>query len=184
MRCSRPSSRPARQYRKAIDAAPDSPAANDARIELAEMLAARADNDPSIDLLLDALEHDPRGELEEKVKLRLAACFLGRHEPKQALAQFRPPGADVQLPGPDSRTRPRAPPCPRRRFIDLSPGTSRGRRTPSSADWPKAIEQLLAFRDADPYRGAPDVVDRALLRLGHAYAPPSSGTRAAPATMP
>ena len=55
-----PAEKAAREtYRQLIDAAPDLPVANDARIELAEMLAARGDNDSAIDLLLDTLERSP-----------------------------------------------------------------------------------------------------------------------------
>ena len=33
-------------------------------------------------------------------------------------------------------------------------------------DWNAAIERLVPFRDQDPYRGVPELADRALLRLG------------------
>ena len=37
-------------------------------------------------------------------------------------------------------------------------------------EWNKAIDDLAPFRDQDPFRNAPGVADRALLRLGYAYA--------------
>ncbi len=155
-------------YRKMIDAAPNSPIVNDARVELAEMQAARAENDPSIDLLLDVMERNPPAALEEKVKLRLAACYLGRHEPKQALAQFKPP-APIFNTGAGQQDAPSPPPPPSPAFVAQSRYFS-GEAYAQLADWPKAIEQLIAFRDTDPFRGTADVADRALYRLGQAYA--------------
>jgi hypothetical protein len=37
-------------------------------------------------------------------------------------------------------------------------------------DWAKAIELLLPFRDHGPLQNLPNLSDRAVLRLGHAYA--------------
>ena len=37
-------------------------------------------------------------------------------------------------------------------------------------DWSAAIQQLVPFRDQEPLKNVPAVSDRALLRLGHAYA--------------
>ena len=37
-------------------------------------------------------------------------------------------------------------------------------------EWNKAIDTLAPFRDQDPFKNAPGVTDRALLRLGDAYA--------------
>ncbi len=156
------------QYRALIDANPDSPVANDARIELAEMLSARAENDAAIDLLLDVIERTPSPAMLEKVKLQLASCYLGRHDPKAALAQFKPP-APVFNAGTGQQDAPAAPLPPSPTFVLQSRYLS-GEAYAQLADWPKAIEQLLAFRDQDPFRGAADMADRALYRLGQAYA--------------
>ncbi len=149
------------QYRALIEAGPDSPVANDVRIELAEMLAALAENDGAIDLLLDVIERAPSPAMTEKVKLQLAACYLGRHDPKACACRVQASGADFQRRHrPAGRSRRSAPP-----FADLyaSIALSVRRSLWQLADWPKAIEQLLAFRDQDPFRGAADVADRGAL---------------------
>ena len=159
-------------YQKAIDAGPDLSVANDARIELAEMLAARGDNDGAIDLLLDTLERSPGQVMEEKAKLHLAAAYLGRHEPKEALAQFRPRGPIFNA-GTGQQDAPTAPPPPSPTFVVQSRYLT-GEAYAQLADWPKAIEQLLAFRDQDPFRSAADIGDRALYRLAQSYAQTSN----------
>lgn len=156
------------QYRALIDAGADSPVANDARIELAEMLAARDENDAAIDLLLDVVEHTPPPAMAEKVKLQLASCYLGRHDPKAALAQFKPPAPSFNA-GAGQQDAPAVPLPPSPTFT-LQARYLSGEAYAQLADWPKAIEQLLAFRDQDPFRSAADVADRALYRLGQAYA--------------
>jgi len=139
-------------YRKIIAAAPDSSVAMQARCELAEMHSARDEADPAIELLTDALEKSPAGEVSSRVRLGLAAAHLARKNPVQALACVQPILAIP--PGPDA----------------AEARALAGEALVQQQLWPKAIEQLLPFRDDDKLRNVTGVSDRALLRLGHAFA--------------
>jgi TolA-binding protein len=139
------------QYAKLIAIAPDAPLVNQARFELAELCAQRAKYDAAVDLLSDCLEHNPAPELAEQIRLRLAACLLGKGDGKSALAQSR---AVTKNPG--------------------SPSAAEARYLSGEAylllkDWPKAIEQLTVFRDQPQFGNYAGVGDHALLRLGQAF---------------
>jgi tetratricopeptide (TPR) repeat protein len=139
-------------YRKIIAAAPDSSVAMQARCELAEMHSAHDEADPAIELLTDALEKSRAGEVSSRVRLGLAAAHLARKNPVQALACVQPILA-----------------------IPLGPDAAEARALAGEALvqqqlWPKALEQLLPFRDDDKLRNVTGVSERALLRLGHAFA--------------
>ena len=123
-----------------------------ARCELAEMHSARDEADPAIELLTDALEKSPAGEVSSRVRLGLAAAHLARKNPVQALACVQPILA-----------------------IPLGPDAAEARALAGEALvqqqlWPKALDQLLPFRDDDKLRNVTGVSERALLRLGHAFA--------------
>lgn len=139
-------------YRKLIAAGPDVPLATQARCELAEMHTARGESDPALELLTAALEKDPPAEFAGRIRLGLAAAHLTRKNPKDALACVQPLLANAASPS-----------APEARALA-------GEALVQQALWPKAIEQLLPFRDDEKLRNIAGVSDRALLRLSHAFA--------------
>ncbi len=148
-----PSEQKARdQYKAIIAAAPDSSLANQARLELAEVLADRNEVDPAIDLLAAAMDKDPSPELAEKLRCRLAACHLVKGNAKIAL-----PIIEAVANKKDSAMAPQARFLAGEAFIQMQ-------------EWPKAVERLQPFRDQDPWRNMPDLTDHALVRLGYAFA--------------
>jgi TolA-binding protein len=140
-------------YQALIAAFPDLPLATDARFELAELLADRGDHDPAIKLLRETLDREPPPELTDKVRIRLGACLAAKGDHKAALTQFQivarnPKGALV------------------------AQGYYRvGESLMHLSDWQGAVKQLSVFRDQPPFQNVAGLTDRALLRLGHAYAP-------------
>ena len=138
-------------YEELVALAPQSPLAARGRFELAEMFAHRRLHDRAAELLETILENNPPKALARLVHLRLAACLLDRGDPKRAMA-----------------------------MVKLVAGKAKGNELGHvryltgeahilQKEWPKAVEQLKAFRDTDPYRRMPGIADRALLRLAHAY---------------
>jgi len=140
------------QYQSLIAAAPQAPLAVQAQFELAEMLAQTAETDAALELLAEALTSNPPVELADAIRLRMASCFLARKDPKRALAQAQPLAA-----GAPGRFAAEA------RYLV-------GEALLQQQDWARAVEALLPFRDLEPLRNVPGVSDRALLRLGYAYA--------------
>ncbi len=140
------------QYKALIDAAPDAPLALLARCELAEMLAARDEVDPAIVLLDEAIEKEPAPELANRLRLQIGTCRLVKAEFPAAAEQFDAVAADATSPlAAEARYR-------------SAEALLRG------GEWAKAVEHLLPFRDQQPFQNLPDLSERAVLRLGHAYA--------------
>jgi TolA-binding protein len=139
------------QYQRLIDAAPQSALAQRARMELAEMVAMRLEQDKAADLLVAALEQDPPRELIEAIKLRLASICLARNDPKAALVLAQPIARDAA-----------APLAAEARFLT-------GESFLLLKEYARAIEQLVVFRDDAKLRELGAVADRALLRLGQAH---------------
>jgi len=148
-----PSEKRAReQYQALIAASPAPILAADARLELAEMQAQRDEIDPAIALLTQAIELDAEGAPTLRIRLRLGSCYLAKKDPVKAQGQFLAVAQDVKSPlAPEGKYR-------------LAEALI------EQKDWPKAIEQLVPFRDQQPLQNLPGVSDRALLRLGYAYA--------------
>jgi len=140
------------QYKALLAASADSPLSQHARLELAEMHATREEYDPAIQLLADGLDQEPPAEMEERMRLRLGDCLLGKNDPKGAAEQFAHVAGKQASPW-AAEARYRTGEC----FAMLK-------------DWSRAIEQWIAFRDQGPLQNLPNLSDRALLRLGHAYA--------------
>jgi TolA-binding protein len=128
----------------------------DARLELAEMHAQRNELDPAIRLLNQALEKDAPPELAERLRLRLGACQFVKGDFKSAFAAF-----DGIVQNAKSlfaaEARYRAAEC-----LLGEPAAAGGAA--------KAIQYLTPFRDQPPLQNLPGISDRALLRLGHAFA--------------
>jgi TolA-binding protein len=148
-----PSEQKARDsYQRVIFAGPATALASQARFEMAELLSQRGQYDAALDLMATALENQPPKDLTQRIKIRVAAALLAKNSPEPALAQLRPILADK-----DTAMASEA------RYLA-------GEASILQKDWPKAIEMLIPFRDQDPFRNAPEIADRALLRLGYAYA--------------
>ena len=139
-------------YMQLIVAAPETPVSVQARLELAELRSARGDPASALDLLADALEKNPSIEMAERIRLRLAVVLLSKGDPKAALAQTAAVAKNQATTFPGEVRYLTAEACIQQK------------------DWGKAIEQLLPFRDQGPFQNVPNLSDRALLRLGHAFA--------------
>jgi tetratricopeptide (TPR) repeat protein len=136
-------------YRALIKSFEDVALTVEARFELAEMLAERAEFDPAVATLKEALDKEPPQELTDRVRLRLGACLLTKKDAKAALAQFDAI-ADAKSPH-YAQAQYRAGEC----LIDLG-------------DFAKAATRLAVFRDKGEFQNIPGLSDRAMLRLGYA----------------
>ena len=147
-------------YKALIAAGPDNPLSNDVRLELAELFARR-DEHPAAVAASDAGSR-PRAVVGIDRSDSSASRFVSPVSKgfSRALAQF---DAVAQ--------NPKSPAAPEARY-------RAGECLMAQEDWPKAIARLLPFRDDGALHQVPGISDRAVLRLGHAYARPRSGTRA------
>src|SRR5262249_51036239 len=140
-------------YQALIGQSPDLPLAQgDARFELAELLAERGDQDGAIKLLREALDKEPPPELTDKVRVRLGICYVDKGDAKAGLGQFQ---AVLQ--------NPKSPLLAQAQYRAGEAWLQQGKPE-------EAVKHLVGFRDQPPLQNRPGVTDRALLRLGHAYA--------------
>jgi TolA-binding protein len=139
-------------YQVLIDAFPDLPIATEARFELAELLADRREHEPAVKLLNEVLDKEPSQELTEKIRLRLGGIQAAKGNLKAALAQF-----DAVAKNPKSALAGWA-------------HYRAGEALLADKQPDAAIKRLVIFRDQGPYQNQPGLSDRALLRLGFAYA--------------
>jgi predicted negative regulator of RcsB-dependent stress response len=128
------------------------PLANDARLELAESYAERGEFDPAVKLLNEALDKEPPADLSDKIHIRLGVCLAAKKEVKLALAQFEAVAQNPMSPL-AGEAHYRAGEC----LLQQGEAT-------------EAVKRLVLFRDQQPFQNLPGLTDRALLRLGHAYA--------------
>ncbi|HYG74072.1 MAG TPA: tetratricopeptide repeat protein [Planctomycetota bacterium] len=143
----------AAQEQYAVLAARGTPTlATRARLELAEMQAQRGQNDAAIELLASALEDNPPRELAERIHLRLAVCLIAKNDAATALQRTQTVLKNAQSPNLGEA-------------VYLS-----GEAHIQKKDWPNAINQLVAFRDKDPFRNMNVLTERGLMRLGFAFA--------------
>lgn len=139
-------------YQALVKLAPEDQLALVARFELAEMHVQREETDAAITLLTQALQLEPANDLAEQLQLRLGSCYLAKKDPTAAAGQFALAAAsEVPAIAADARYR-------------LAEALM------LKQDYSAAIEQLKPFRDQEPLKNIPQVSDRALLRMGHAYA--------------
>jgi TolA-binding protein len=139
-------------YKSLIDQFGDVPLAVDARLELAELLAQRSEYDAAQSLLSEALDKEPNVDLTEKIRLRLGTIHAAKGNLKGALAQFEAVAAN-----PKSSLH----------------GWAQYRAAEvylQNKEYGEAVKRLVMFRDNGKYQNIPELTDRALLRLGHAYA--------------
>ena len=140
------------EYKALIDQVGDAALSIDARFELAEMLAQRDEVDPALALLSDALDKEPPQELTEKIRLRIGSIQGAKGNVKAALAQFEAVAANPKSP---------------------LVGWANYRAAEvflQNKQYGEAVKRLVPFRDNGQFNNIPGLTDRALLRLGHAYA--------------
>jgi TolA-binding protein len=140
------------QYKALIEAFAEAPLATDARLELAELLAGRDDHDAAVKLLEEAIDKEPPAELTEKIHLLLGTCYAAKKDYKGALAQFDAVAQNDKSP-----------------FLAQAHYRA-GEALLAMKEYTKAAARLAVFRDQQPFQNLAGLTDRALLRLGHAYA--------------
>jgi TolA-binding protein len=140
------------EYQALIGSFPDLPLATDARFELAELYSERAEYDAALKLLNEALDKEPPGELADKVLIQLGVCNAAKKDLKTALEQFDRVAGNVKSP------------------LAGQAHYRAGECLMQQREWAKAAARLAVFRDQPPFQNLPGVTDKALLRLGHAYA--------------
>jgi len=149
-------------YERLVAAAPDTPLAARARVELAGLHARRGRYDSAIALLADALDREMPPELVPQARVQLAAACLEALESNAAL----PRNAMIDVVTTQAATvaantlDPRA--AARARYV-------LGGCLAAQKEWSKAIEQLTPFRNDWQLQSRSDVTDLALLVLGQAY---------------
>ena len=159
-----PAEKKARElYMAIIEAAPHVEIANDARFELAEMLADRGEHDAAIGLLAEAMQQQPPLDMLERLRLRLGTSLLARGDVPRAIAQFN---AIMQN---------------QRSVWTAHAAAGLGECYVAQKDWPKAIEVLRRFADRNAPRLPPGMGERALLRFGQAAVASSQWALAQPA---
>ena len=144
-------------YQMLISNFPDTLSAVEARFELAEMLGERDEHDPAIKLLKEALDKEldgkqPTAELMDKIRIRLAASLVGKKEFAEALEKL-----NVVADNPKSPL--------------VAQGLYRaGECHLELGENDKAIARLSLFRDKPEFHNVAGISDKALLRLGQAFA--------------
>jgi len=145
-----PGEKTAREHYLAIVAAlPESNLAVQARFELAEMYARRENPEAALELLAQAIVCNPTQHQAQAIRLRMAACSLARKDAKGALVH-----AQAAAAGPYA----------------LEARYLVGEAYFQQQEWTKVIETLAPIRDREVSGPVPDITERALLRLGSAYA--------------
>jgi len=139
-------------YQALLEGFPHLPFSTDARFELADLYVTRHEYDPALKLLSDGLERDPPAELSDRIRLRLGDVHAARGDRKAALAQFN-----------DLALQPKSP-------LRAQALCRAGEILMQEKQWPEAIKRLAHFQDEPALQHIPGLTDRALLRLGQAYA--------------
>jgi TolA-binding protein len=139
-------------YKTLIADFPDLPLTTEARFELAELYAQHDQNEQAIKLLTEGLDKEPAAALADKMRLRLGAALAARGDLKAALGQFEAVAQN-----------PKSPLAPQAQY-------RAGECLLQTKQWSEAVKRLLLFRDNPQFQNVPGVSDRALLRLGHAFA--------------
>jgi cellulose synthase operon protein C len=139
-------------YQALIDLFPDVPVSTEARFELAELLAQRNEHDAAARLLNDVLDKEPSQELTEKIRLHMGGIQAAKGNLKGAIAQF-----DAVAQNPKSALGGWA-------HYRAAEALLKDKQADA------AIKRLVIFRDQGPYQNQQGLSDRALLRLGYAYA--------------
>jgi TolA-binding protein len=144
-------------YQRLVDAAPEAALAGQARLEMAELYVRRAQYEPAARLLGEALIRNPPAAIVPRLRVQLAAAWLGLKKPNVTLAHAAAAVEDAT-----------GPLAGHARYL-------MGEAFIQQQEWNRAIERLVPFRDQGPLQNVPDVSDRALLRLGQAYLKTAQG---------
>jgi TolA-binding protein len=143
-------------YQSLIAGFADLPLANNARLELGELLAERGQTDAAIKLFNEALDKEPAPELTDLIRLRLGVALAAKGNAQGALAHFD----GVAKRDPKQPARPAA----------AAAHCLAGEALMQAGDWQGAVNRLAVFRDQPPFHNVPRWSDRGLYRLGQAYA--------------
>lgn len=134
----------------------DLPLANNARLELGELLADRGETDAALKLFNEALDKEPPPELTDWIRLRLGNALAAKGNAQGALTHFDAVAKrDPKQPG-----RPAA----------AAAHCLAGEALMQAGDWQGAVTRLAVFRDQPPLHNVPRWSDRGMYRLGQAYA--------------
>jgi TolA-binding protein len=128
------------------------PIATEARFELAELLAERHEHDAAVALLTEVLDKEPALDMTEKVRLRLGGILSAKGNIKGALQQF------------DAVAKNGKSPLLGWAHYRAAEALIKDQQTS------EAIKRLVMFRDQGPWQNVAGLSDRAMLRLGYAYA--------------
>jgi TolA-binding protein len=139
-------------YRTLIDGFPDLPLATEARFELAELLSERHQYTEALKLLSEALDKEPPPELTDKIRIRMGVVHFAKGDRKAAFAQFNAVALNPKSP------------------LAGQAHYRAGECLMHDKEWAEAVKRFLIFRDQPQFQNIPGVSDRALLRLGQAYA--------------
>lgn len=128
----------------------------EARLEWAELLADGGKLDEAIRLLRAALDAEPTdhpvsADTIERLRLRLGAALFEKRDYAAAQGQWDAVAANDKSPY---------------RPLALSRA---GEALLAQGKAEEAVKRLLPFRDQPPLQNVPEISDRALLRLGHAF---------------
>jgi TolA-binding protein len=139
-------------YRTLVTSMPDVALAVEARFELAELLAQRLEYEAAATLLNEALDKEPAQDMTEKIRLRLGALQSARGNVKGALSHY-----ETILANPKSA------------MLGWAHYQA-GEALLLDQQFAEAAKRLIIFRDNPQYGNISGLTDKALLRLGHAFA--------------
>ena len=140
-------------YKRLIDEFPEAELAVEARYEVAELRAERAEHEEVVKILKDALDKEPTDkpvppDTTERIRLRLGASQYAKKDFAAAAGQFEAVVANPKSPY-FAQALYRAGEC-----------------LFSQGEYAKAIEKLAPFRDKPEFHNIGGISDRAMLRLG------------------
>ena len=148
---------PTAAYTKLLTEFPDLSLAVESRLELAEMLTEKGKPADAVKLLKDALDKEPAdkptpAETTERIRLRLGSALFAAKDFAAAQGQFDAVAGNEKSPH-------RGPALYRSAECLLAQGKAED-----------AKNKLVIFRDNGAFHNIAGVSDRAILRLGHAFA--------------
>jgi len=139
-------------YHALVASFPELPLSNEARFELAEMLAQRQEYDDALKLLSEGLDKEPPAELTDKIRIHLGIVHAARGDIKSAMRQFNAVALNAKS------------------ALAGHAQYRAGEVLMGGKQYDEAIKRFLVFRDQPQFQNVPGVSDRALFRLGQAFA--------------
>ncbi len=140
-------------YKRLIEEFPETALSVEARYEVAELKAERAEHDEVVKLLKDALDKEPTDkpvppDTTERIRLRLGASQYAKKDFAGAAGQFEAVVANPKSP------------------YYAQALYRAGESLFSQGEYAKAVEKLAPFRDKGEFHNIGGLSDRAMLRLG------------------